>query len=52
MHLGVIVPLLWQFGRPHDLNDLIRKEDPLQPYVTLRTVPRIKDRGQILAWGR
>jgi hypothetical protein len=43
--------ILWQFGRPHDLNQLIRKGDPLQPYVTLQWATRINDWGQILAAG-
>lgn len=43
--------VLWMHGRAFKLQSLIRKGDPLAPYVTLIQAQRINDWGQILALG-
>ena len=44
-------PRLWQRGRVHDLNELVRQNDPLKPFVRLRAATVINDLGQIHASG-
>lgn len=45
------VATLWSDGRAIDLNQRIRSDDPLQPYVNLEYAIRINNRGQIVAFG-
>jgi len=45
-------PLLWQNGAVFELNTLVRDDDPLKPFVRLRTATVINDRGQIQASGQ
>jgi probable HAF family extracellular repeat protein len=49
---GEIVATLWQNGMLYDLNDLIRAEDPLKPFVTVGRPLAINNRGQILVTGK
>lgn len=43
---------LWEDEQVFDLNDLIRSNDPLRPFVTLEEASLINDRGAIVATGR
>lgn len=43
---------LWEDEQVFDLNDLIRSNDPLRPFVTLGDTSSINDRGAIVATGR
>lgn len=43
---------LWEHEQVFDLNDLIRSNDPLRPFVTLGNTSSINDRGAIVATGR
>ena len=43
---------LWEDEQVFDLNDLIRSNDPLRPFVTLENTASINDRGAIVATGR
>lgn len=49
---GEELALLWHQGNVYDLNDLVRADDPIRPFVTLVAAQRINNRGQILALGR
>lgn len=44
-------PTLWDGTRGQDLNALISRQDPLQPFVHLVTPMLINNRGQIVAHG-
>jgi uncharacterized membrane protein len=44
--------VVWQNGQAYDVNDLIRPNDPLRPYVTIVWCQDINNNGQILAAGR
>lgn len=46
---GVSVATLWRRGVPRNLNDLIRKGDPLKSSVKLIAAEQVNDRGQIAA---
>ncbi len=49
---GVNVATLWRRGRrAHDLNTLIRADDPLQPFVTLVSGQLINNKKEIVAQG-
>jgi len=48
---GGFIAALWQDGTIYDLNDLIRADDPLRPFVTLGPPLVINNRGQILVTG-
>lgn len=43
---------LWEDEQVFDLNDLIRRNDPQRPFVTLEDAASINDRGAIVATGR
>jgi probable HAF family extracellular repeat protein len=45
------VATVWENLVAYDLNDLIREDDPLKPFVTLTGADLINDRGQIVAQG-
>jgi probable HAF family extracellular repeat protein len=45
------VATLWDDEGIHDLNDLISRDDPLQPFVTLLVAQLSNDRGRIVARG-
>lgn len=42
---------LWFRGRAYDLNQLVRADDPLKPYVHLGSTEQINDRGDIIVSG-
>ena len=46
------VATMWANGVGVDLQNLIRSDNPLQPFVTLEVALEINDRGQIVARGR
>jgi probable HAF family extracellular repeat protein len=46
-----VVAVLWDNGVAVDLNDRIRDDDPLRPFVTLVQALVINDRGQIAVQG-
>jgi probable HAF family extracellular repeat protein len=48
---GGAVAALWQNEMIYDLNDLIRADDPLRPFVTVEQPLVINNRGQILVTG-
>lgn len=48
---GEATALVWQHGVVYNLNDLIRADDPLRPYVQLQQAAMINSRGQILTLG-
>jgi probable HAF family extracellular repeat protein len=49
---GISVATLWDdHGQAMDLNELIRSNDPLRPFVRLLAALLINDRGQIVATG-
>lgn len=43
---------LWEDEQVFDLNDLIRRNDPLRSFVSLESASSINDRGAIVASGR
>ena len=43
---------LWEDEQVFDLNDLIRRNDPQRPFVSLEAAASINDRGAIVATGR
>ena len=49
---GASIAALWQNGMVYDLNDLIRADDPLRPFVTVASPNVINNRGQILVTGK
>jgi probable HAF family extracellular repeat protein len=48
---GGTAAVLWQNGMVYDLNDLIRADDPLRPFVRVISTLVINNRGQILVTG-
>lgn len=48
---GASVPTVWDGSRGQDLNELINRQDPLQPFVHLANPVLINNRGQIVAQG-
>ena len=48
---GGDTPTVWDGPRGQDLNTLISRQDPLQPFVRLRVAAHNNNRGQIVAHG-
>jgi uncharacterized membrane protein len=46
-----MIATLWLDGAVYDLNDLVRPNDPLKPYVRLQFGELINNHGQIVAFG-
>ena len=49
--LGVGTATIWESTRGQDLNSLISRQDPLQPFVHLQNADLINNAGQIVARG-